>query len=113
MECTADLIDLTEGFIVKHLKKRYNLKQRFVKREKIAVIIVSIDIFIMFLLLLSQWFLAHYVRCDADRHNKLLIETNEFAIELWDLPMLTNEYSQFNLKAELWKHIENVIIEEP
>lgn len=82
--CAAESIDITQGFIIRHM----NLTPRYVTRSKLGLIIVIVDLTASFVFLLSHWFLAYFVRNDAERHNKLLIETCEFAVEIWNLPEL-------------------------
>jgi hypothetical protein len=66
----------------------------------------------MLAFILALWFLQYYVKADTDRHNRLLIETKEFALELWRLPTLTEDYTLHMLKADLWDHIETIIKDE-
>lgn len=71
--------------------------------------IVIIDLYIMLVLIVGFWFIQYYVKVDKDRHNKLLVETKEFALEFWRLPELNENYSIMTLKADLWDHIETII----
>ena len=82
-------------------------------RENLGLIIVSADLFIMVCFLLAIWFITYAVRVDAERHRNLLFETKEFALEFYNLPKLHPKYSMEVLKAELWDHIEKVILTEP
>lgn len=68
-------------------------EKRLISRETIAIVVVVINIYTMLCFLLSLWFLEYYVKADSDRHNKLLLETKQFALEFWRLPALTEDYT--------------------
>lgn len=49
---------------------------------------------------------------DSERHKNLFVETQEFSIQVDNLPKITKEYQIEQLKAELWDHFETQIKEE-
>jgi hypothetical protein len=69
--CSSNLINLRNGFLP-FASKDEGLK---VPREKIAIVVVLFDLFLMICLLFTVWFLIYFVRVDAERHRNLLFET--------------------------------------
>ena len=77
-----------------------------IERDFLAIFVVSTDLACVFGFLLYLWFITYFIKVDAERHKNLLFETQEFAVEIDNLPKLSADYPPQLLKAELWNHLE-------
>ena len=77
-----------------------------IDRNMLAYIVVGTDLACVFGFLLYLWFIEYFIKVDAERHKNLLFETQEFAVEINNLPKLSSDYPPQLLKAELWNHLE-------
>lgn len=107
-ECESSAINLRKGLIPFSDPESGTL----VERNRVGTIVVGFDFAAMFLTLIVIWSLMYSVRVDAERHRKLLFETQEFAVEVSNLPPLSADYPIELLKAELWDHLETLVKNE-
>ena len=64
-----------------------------ITRKDLGIAAVILDIFIMASFLFGLWSISYFVRVDSERHRKLLFETQEFAVQVDNLPTLSDEFA--------------------
>ena len=52
------------------------LDSKFMKRESIGLLVVIIDSIIMLTFMIMLWYISYSIKCDVDRHDNLMFETN-------------------------------------
>lgn len=82
-------------------------------RQAVGYYAVFLDLAYMGFFLLCIWVMSYLVSVDAERHRNLLFESREFAVEIFNLPKLTDNYTIEQLKADLFVHLENVLKSQP
>lgn len=72
---------------------RAPLSSKSMNRESIGMLVVSIDFVIMLTFMILIWYIQYSIKCDVDRHDNLMFETNQFAITISNLPKQSSKYS--------------------
>ena len=83
-----------------------------IERKDLGIAAVILDVFIMASFLFGLWSISYFVKVDSERHRKLLFETQEFAVQVDNLPTLNDVFAFEQMKAELWEHIQTVVKEQ-
>ena len=63
-----------------------------ISRTNLGLISVITDLVQMTMLLLALWFITYFIRLDSERHKNLLFETQEFGLQISNVPKLSSGY---------------------
>ena len=70
-------------------------------RSQMGVIIVSIDIICACVYILSLVIISNLLLKDSERDFQNILQTNQFAVEITNLPLLNKEYPLDLLRVDL------------
>lgn len=74
------------------IKMNYPFDHIDLDRSTVGYFAVLLDLSYMGIFLFCIWVMSYLVSIDAERHRNLLFESREFAIEIFNLPKLTENY---------------------
>jgi len=94
VKCQAEDIELAKPvFGVKSLS-----------RDQISIIVVIVDFICVLVFVLYIHVISHFVKNDGLGHQNLIC-ASDFAIQIGNLPSLSEKLNLVTLKIKLWKHI--------